>query len=122
MLIQTKNIVTLEATQSYTSSSSLVQEFVDEMLNVYNLLKTDDLLTATLDSPYVTDAFETSYGYHMVSILSGAAATDPVTQQDIDIYVANTAVTTAKTALEKTKENIKTNKEKGAAVDTYVAH
>ena len=117
-----KNItVTLEATQSYTSSSSLVQEFVDEMLNVYNLLKTDDLLTATLDSPYVTDAFETSYGYHMVSILSGAAATDPVTQQDIDIYVANTAVTTAKTALEKTKENIKTNKEKGAAVDTYEA-
>ncbi|MBQ8293423.1 MAG: hypothetical protein IJX78_06480 [Bacilli bacterium] len=58
-----------EDAQDYTNSSSLVQEFLDKMAEVYNDIEREGRTGIEFDAPYLVEgSFVTSYGYHKIAI------------------------------------------------------
>lgn len=58
-----------EAAQDYTNESSLVQEFLDKMAEVYHEIEQDGRTGVEFDAPYkVEGSFVTSYGYHKIAV------------------------------------------------------
>lgn len=76
----------VESAQAYNNSSSLVEEFLDELESMYKTL-TEQNLEGTLEVPYVSpNNVETTYGYHKIIALSITAPTELPTEEDILIY------------------------------------
>lgn len=58
-----------EAAQDYTNESSLVQEFLDKMAEVYHEIELEGRTGVEFDAPYkVEGSFVTSYGYHKIAV------------------------------------------------------
>lgn len=76
----------VESAQNYNNSSSLVEEFLDELESMYNTL-TSEGLEGTLEVPYVSpNTVETTYGYHKIIALGVTAPTELPTEEDVLIH------------------------------------
>ncbi len=63
----------VEAAQDYTNESSLVQEFLDKMAEVYHEIELEGRTGVEFDAPYKVDgSFVTSYGYHKIAVSKAA--------------------------------------------------
>ncbi len=61
--------VKVEAAADYTNSSSLVEEFLDKLSEVYHEIELEGMAGITFDAPYqVEGSFPTEYGYHKIAI------------------------------------------------------
>lgn len=59
----------VESEQSYTETSSLVQEFHDKMFEIYKEIEKEGRTGIKFDAPYQVDgSFVTKFGYHKVAI------------------------------------------------------
>ena len=82
-------VVKFETVNTYTNSSSLVEEFLDELQKIWDSIP-EDLIGKTLDAPiYSAEPFETSYGYHHIAVTgSTEMSTLPEEEAQLAIYAA----------------------------------
>lgn len=87
--------IKVETAQDYTSSSSLVQEFHDEMAKIYLFLEaSQDFALDGVDytTPYSGhNAFVTQYGYHKVAILNADARVVVDANNSLDVNLLTLA-------------------------------
>ncbi len=79
-------VLKLESSQAYDSSSSLVEEFLDALSNIYKVAKAQNA-SDTFEAPY-TATCETVYGFHLIYATSFKAQTELPTIEDIKLYNA----------------------------------
>ena len=131
--------IKFEKTANYNQTSSLVQEFVDVMLEMWNYADDNGLVydeeAAKEDSNYSnpivapitynlvnTDsnyAFATSYGYHVVAVEAAHHAEAFPTEDEAKLYDAANNLTTAQTDLSTAKTNLESATGNEAAVTAY---
>lgn len=77
----------VESAQNYNNTSSLVEEFLDELEKMYNTLTTELNLEGTLEVPYVSpNNVETTYGYHKIIALGITEKTELPEEIDVRIH------------------------------------
>lgn len=82
-------VVKFETSQTYTNSSSLVEEFLDQLSVLWDKIEAADLVGETLDSPLLSEKpFESSYGYHHIAVTGSTKATELPTDEQIAAYKA----------------------------------
>lgn len=93
-------VISLESDQSYswnnnidntfdTETSKLVEEFTTEVAKLYKKIAEEDLLDSNLDVLLsCEEAFETTYGFHMVVVSKGTSAEDMPTAEEIRLHKA----------------------------------
>lgn len=113
--------VKFEAAASYDSSSSIMEEFSDKCKELWDEAKGLDLLDKTFDVPLLSEPFHTDYGYHMIAVLSASSMEDLPTQEEIEIFRAQTDVTTLKDEIKTVQSNIDTYSASGYNVSSYEA-
>lgn len=80
-------MVKFEKAADYDSSSEIVKEFADVCKELYTAAVDADLLGTTLDIPLISkEAFETSFGYHKIAVLSTTEATRLPTAEEIEVF------------------------------------
>ncbi len=77
----------VEAAADYTNSSSLVEEFLDVLEDVYQEIEKDGRADGKeFDAPYqVAGSFPTVYGYHKIAIVKAEARTYAETDPDMSL-------------------------------------
>ncbi len=126
-----------EAATSYNDSSSLVDEFKDAMVDLWQYAKENELLydaeKASDDDTYTNPiveplkynvidgkyAFASSYGYHVVAITSASTATAFPTNEEMDLYEAVQELTEVSSSLESAKTNLENASGNETAVSSY---
>jgi len=79
-------MVKVESAQDYNNSSSLVEEFLDELEVMYNEVKTAGY-EGTFDVPYVSSRnCETTYGLHRIIALGITEVPELPSEKDVLIY------------------------------------
>ena len=131
--------ISFEKTTTYDHNSSLVEEFLDAMVEIWKYAKDNGLVyddkAAKENSNYtnpivdpikynVTNeegnyAFATSYGYHVVAVEKAYQPTDLPTEDEIKLYEAANKLTEAKTNLESAKTNMESATGNETAVASY---
>lgn len=131
--------ISFESTTTYDYSSSLVEEFVDAMVAMWNYANDNGLVydddAAEENSNYtnpiidpikynVTNengdyAFASSYGYHVVAVEKAYQPVDLPTEDEIKLYEAANKLTEAKTNLESAKTNMESATGNETAVASY---
>lgn len=82
-------VVKFETSQTYTNSSNLVQEFLDQLSILWDKIEANGLVGETLDYPLLSEEpFESSYGYHHIAVTGSTKATDLPTDEEINAYKA----------------------------------
>lgn len=110
-------VVKFETANTYTNTSSLVEEFLDQLQILWDQIKDMGLLGTTLDAPLVSaEPFESSYGYHHIAVLSTTEASELPTAEQIEIYKALLELNEVKDLTYKYKQD-----EIQAAQDAYNA-
>ena len=74
-----------ESSATYTNTSSIVDEFHDKMKEIYDKIDEQGLVGEAITVPYFSEeAFETSYGLHMVAVIGTTAPVEiPANAKDI---------------------------------------
>ena len=82
-------VVKFENSQTYTNTSSLVEEFLDQLQILWDQIP-EDLRGETLDAALLSEApFESSYGYHHIAITGSTEVTElPEEEAQLAIYKA----------------------------------
>lgn len=131
--------IKFETSQSYNQSSSLVQEFVDAMIEIWNYADENGLVydkaAAKEDSTYTNPivapitynivnedqnyAFATSYGYHVVAVEAAYEPEAFPTEDEAKLYDAANNLSTAQSNLSTAKTNLESATGNEAAVTAY---
>lgn len=98
-------VVKFETVNTYTNTSNLVPEFLDQLSILWDKIEKAELIGETLDSPLVSEApFETSYGYHHIAVTGSTKATELPTEEQIAAYKAYLEYTEVKNSTYKFME------------------
>lgn len=129
--------IKFEASANYSNTSSLVDEFKDALVEIWQYAKDNNLVyddkAAEDDPAYLNPiekpltynlidgkyAFASSYGYHVVAV---EKAYDPVelpTEDEIKLYEASTNLTNAKSSLDSAKSGLDSASGNEVAVRSY---
>lgn len=131
--------ISFEKSANYTQASSLVEEFVDAMKEIWQYADQNGLVydseAAEEDTNYTNPiaapitynivnadenyAFASSYGYHVVAVEKASDAVAFPTEDEAKLYNAANNLTTAQTDLETAKTNLESASGNEAAVNSY---
>lgn len=131
--------IKFEKTTNYSNTSSLVEEFKDAMVEIWNYANDNGLVyddEAAKDNKNYTNpivdpikynvanekgnyAFASSYGYHLVAVEKAYQPTDLPTEDEIKLYEAANELTNAKSTLTTTKTNLESAAGNQSAVASY---
>ena len=81
-----------ESANTYTNTSSIVEEFADELQVLWDEIKANGMLGKTLDAPLLSEEpFPSMYGYHHIAVVSTTEVT-PLAEKEaqIELYYALT--------------------------------
>lgn len=83
-------VAKFETVQTYTNTSSLVQEFLDELQKVWNKINEAGMVGEALDAPLLSEApFPSSYGYHHIAVTGSTKVSElPEEEAQLAIYKA----------------------------------
>ncbi len=114
--------VKFETANTYTSTSSIVDEFKEECVKLWNKAESLDLIGKTFDEPLMCDeAFFTDYGLHYIGAMSADKKPELPTVNEIKLYRASKLLEDAETAAKTAQENIDKYKESGYNTTSYEA-
>jgi hypothetical protein len=131
--------IKFEKSANYDHTSSLVEEFKDVMLEMWNYANDNGLVydskAAEDDTNYTnpivealkynivnTDqnyAFATSYGFHAVAVEKAYDFVDQPTEDEIKLYEASTKLTETQSSLTTAKKNLESASGNETAVTSY---
>lgn len=76
-----------ETANTYTNTSSIVEEFADEISKIWDTIESNNLLGVTFDAPLLSDKpFASVYGYHHIAVL-GTTEVTPLAEKDAQIEI-----------------------------------
>lgn len=110
-----------ESAQNYDASSSIVDEFKEECVKLWNKADQLGLMDKTFDAPLLSDMVFTDYGWHMIACTGATAKVALPTIDEVKAYRAITKLSEAKEALETAKTNVETYSANGYNVASYQA-
>ena len=114
--------VKFETANTYDSSSSIMEPFVDECEKMWKQVEELGLLGKALDVPFVGgEAFATDYGYHKIAVLSADEKIELPNEDEVKLHRALALYNAVVEKIATVDENIETYKESGYNISTYEA-
>lgn len=110
-----------ESAKNYDATSSIVDEFKEECVKLWNKADQLGLMDKTFDAPLLSDMVFTDYGWHKIACTGASAKVELPTLDEVKAYRAITNLSDAKAALDTAKENLETYSAQGYNVSSYEA-